>query len=188
MFINWFSNPWSWYIAGPLLGLIVPILLILGNKSFGVSSSLRHICAIVLPSKTPLFLYDWKKEIWSLLFVLGVVIGGFISVVLFPNPQPMKLATQTLSFLQDMHVDFNEGLLPQNLFSWSSLITIKGFLIIVVGGFMVGFGTRYAGGCTSGHGILGIANLQWTSLLATISFFTGGILFSHFVLPYILKL
>jgi uncharacterized membrane protein YedE/YeeE len=60
--------------------------------------------------------------------------------------------------------------------------------MIVVGGFLVGFGTRYAGGCTSGHAIMGLSNLQWPSLVATISFMVGGFIMANLILPFILKL
>ena len=72
-------KPWPWFIAGPLIGLTVPILLILGNKSFGISSSLRHFCAACIPSKLPFFDYEWKKEVWNLFFVTGIFIGGIIA-------------------------------------------------------------------------------------------------------------
>jgi uncharacterized membrane protein YedE/YeeE len=90
--------------------------------------------------------------------------------------------------LKGWGLDTSTGLLPPEVFNWTTLFTSKGFFIIIVGGFLVGFGTRYGGGCTSGHGILGLSALQWPSLVATMSFFLGGILFSHFVLPYILSL
>jgi uncharacterized protein len=88
-----------WYIAGPLIGLMVPTLLILGNKAFGVSSSLRHICAACLPAKIPFFSYDWKKETWNLFFVAGILIGGFIAGTLLFNPQPVQINPKLLAEL-----------------------------------------------------------------------------------------
>lgn len=162
--MDFLYQPWPWYVAGPIIGLSVPLLLLLGNKKLGISSTLRHICAACVPASIPLFQYDWKKEIWSLYFVGGILIGGFIGGVLFSD---------------------GTDLLPREIFNWSELITARGFIMIIVGGFMVGFGTRYARGCTSGHGILGLSALQWPSLVAIMAFFLGGILFSNFVVPYL---
>lgn len=181
-------KPWPWYVAGPIIGLSVPALLLLGNKKLGISSTLRQICAACYPAKIPLFDYDWKKNSWNLYFAVGILIGGFIGGYVFANPDPVNVTAETISLFQSWGLSDYRGLLPYELFNWNSLLTLKGFLLIIVGGFFVGFGTRYAGGCTSGHGILGMSALQWPSLLATASFFAGGILFSHFVLPYILAL
>lgn len=182
------TSPWPWYIAGPLIGLTVPALLILGNKSFGISSSLRHICAACLPAKIPFFQYDWKKESWNLFFVSGIVLGGFIAAVLLKNPQPMQVDSELVKDLATYGINDYSGLLPSEIFSWEQLLTLKGFLMIVFGGFLVGFGTRYAGGCTSGHSIMGLSTLQWPSLIATICFMLGGIVMSNYILPYILTL
>lgn len=175
-------------MAGPLIGLTVPALLLLGNKTFGVSSSLRHICASCFPAKIPFFKYDWKKEIWNLLFVAGIFLGGAIGIYLLANPNPMiinpKLATELAGY---GITDFN-SLVPTDIMNLQAVATPRGFLLMVVGGFMVGFGTRYAGGCTSGHSIMGLSNLQWPSLVATICFMLGGIIMANFILPSILSL
>ena len=187
-FIEWIRQPWPWYVAGPLIGLVVPLLLILGNKTFGVSSTLRHICAACLPGNISFFKYDWKKEAWNLFFVGGILIGGFIAGNLFQNPQPVQLNPRLVSELQHYSINNFRKPLPPELFSWSTLFTLKGFIMIPVGGFLVGFGTRYAGGCTSGHSIMGLSNLQWPSLVATIAFFTGGLIVANLIIPYILKI
>lgn len=180
-------QPWDWYIVGPLIGLTIPFLLIIGNKTLGISSSFRHTCAAVFPNNIPFFKYDWKKENWNLFFVAGLLIGGYIAEVFMKNPNPISLNSQTISELQALGVqDFN-NLLPRDIFNINSLFTLKGFVLFVVGGFLVGFGTRYANGCTSGHAIMGISNLQLPSLIATISFMIGGILSANFLLPLILK-
>ncbi len=181
-------KPWPWYLTGPIIGLCVPALLLLGNKQLGVSSTLRQICAGCFPANIPFLRYDWKKDAWNLFFVVGILIGGFIGGSLFADPRPTALSEGTIALLEQQGITDVKGLLPSQVFNWTTLLSLKGFLMMVVGGFMVGFGTRYARGCTSGHGILGLSALQWPSLLATASFFVGGIVFSYFVLPHILAL
>jgi len=181
------KQPWPWYIAGPLIGLTVPVLLLIGNKSFGISSSLRHICAACLPANIPFFKYDWKKEVWNLFFVAGILLGGFLGVQILSNPLPMVLAPTLVADLANYGVSDFTGLVPVELYNWETLFTLKGFFLIVVGGFLVGFGTRYAGGCTSGHAIMGLSTLQWPSLIATCCFMAGGFLMANLILPYILK-
>jgi uncharacterized membrane protein YedE/YeeE len=179
---------WPWYVAGPIIGLIVPLLLLLGNKKLGISSTLRQICAACVPANIPFFKYDWKKDSWNLFFAAGILIGGFLGGYVFANPNRVAISESTQEYLQSFGITDFTGLMPVEIFNWHSLFTLKGFLLMVAGGFMVGFGTRYARGCTSGHGILGMSALQWPSLIATICFFLGGILFSHLVLPFVLGL
>ncbi|MDX2189528.1 MAG: YeeE/YedE thiosulfate transporter family protein [Bacteroidota bacterium] len=186
--MEFIAQPWPWYGAGPLIGLVVPLLLILGNKPFGISSTFKHICAMCTPVKVPFFDYDWKKEIWNLYFVGGILIGSFVAMFVIGHPDYLKLNPDTISQLTTEGLTDFKGLMPTEIFSWSSLITVKGFIFIVIGGFLVGFGTRYGNGCTSGHAITGIANLQWVSLLATICFMTGGFITTHLILPYLLAL
>ena len=151
---------WNWYIAGPIIGLIVPLLLIVGNKLFGISSSFRHVCAIALPKKKIEFLqYDWKKHKWNLFFVVGIGIGGYIAA----------------NFLTTGELQ----LLPPHFY------TAEGMVKLFLGGILVGFGTRYAGGCTSGHAISGLSTMQLSSLKAVISFFIGGVI-SASVINYFL--
>jgi uncharacterized membrane protein YedE/YeeE len=182
------SGPWPWYVAGPLIGLTVPALLILGNKIFGISSSLRHICAACLPANIPFFKYNWKKELWNLFFVLGIFIGGLISYLFLKNPNPIELNPQLVNELKQYGINDFNSLVPTDLFSLDNLLSLKGFFLMVVGGFMVGFGTRYAGGCTSGHSIMGLSLLQLSSLIATICFMLGGIVAANFLLPVLLNL
>jgi hypothetical protein len=187
-FIEWIKQPWPWYVAGPLVGLTVPTLLLIGNKSFGISSSLRHICAACLPANIPFFKYDWKREAWNLFFVLGIFSGGIIAATLLQNPEPVAIHPALANTLAGYGItDFN-GLVPAQLFNWPALLTLKGFILIVVGGFLVGFGTRYAGGCTSGHSIMGLSTLQWPSLVATCCFMAGGFIMTNLILPFILSL
>ena len=186
--IDFLKQPWAWYVAGPLIGLMVPLLLILGNKTFGISSSLRHICAACLPAKIPFFHYDWKKEAWNLFFAAGIILGAFIVASFLNNPNPINLNSKLVAELNQYGITNQTSLLPEQLFNWQQLLTIKGLFFMVFGGFLVGFGTRYAGGCTSGHAIMGLSNLQWPSLIATISFMAGGFIMANLILPFILKL
>ena len=187
-FIEWIKQPWPWYVAGPLIGLIVPLLLIMGNKAFGISSSLRHVCAACLPANIPFFKYDWKKEIWNLFFVGGIVIGAVLVTQFFSNPNPIELNSKLVADLQTHGISNFKGMVPTELFNWNSLLTVKGIIMIVIGGLLVGFGTRYAGGCTSGHAIMGLSNLQLPSLIATISFMVGGFIVANLIIPILLKL
>lgn len=186
--MNWINQPWPWYIAGPLIGLIVPVLLLIGNKSFGISSSLRHICAACFPANISFFKYDWKKEAWNLFFVGGILLGGILTVMLIPNSGDVKVNPKLAAELTTYGITDYSGLVPNQLFNWTTLFTLKGFIMIVVGGFLIGFGTRYGGGCTSGHAIMGLSTLQWPSLVATCCFMGGGFLMANVILPIILKL
>jgi uncharacterized membrane protein YedE/YeeE len=168
--------------------MAVPALLLSGNKALGISSTLRQICAACFPSNIPFLQYDWKKDSWNLYFVIGILIGGFIGGGLFADPDQVQLSPSTVAVLQSQCLMDFDGLLPRELFNWNNLFTWQGFILMVVGGFLIGFGTRYARGCTSGHGIFGLSSLQWTSLLATVSFFVGGIICTHFILPAVLAL
>lgn len=181
------KNPWHWSVAGLLIGLTVPVLLILGNKSFGISSNLRHICAACIPANISFFKYDWKKEAWNLFFVAGVLLGGFIGTHFMTNPQAIVINPQTIHDLTALGVKDFSNLMPNDIFSFGTLFSLRGFFFFVVGGFLVGFGTRYAGGCTSGHAIMGLSNLQLPSLVATVAFMVGGFVGTHFLLPLILK-
>lgn len=182
------STPWPWYVAGPLIGLIVPALLLIGNKTFGISSNLRHICAACFPANIPFFKYDWKNELWNIFFVGGIILGAFIATQYLTNPLPIKIDPTLQATLESWGIHDFSNLLPNELFSFQALFTIRGFILMVIGGFLVGFGTRYANGCTSGHAIMGLSNLQWPSLMATICFMIGGFVMTNFILPIILQL
>ena len=185
--MDWLTRPWPWYVAGPLIGLFVPLLLLLGNKLFGVSSNLRHACAAVFPRDVAHFGYDWRREGgWNLAFALGICVGGFLAGFAFANPEPVAIAAATRAELAALGVTDFRGLVPAELFSWSSLLTPRGMAMLVGGGLLVGFGTAYAGGCTSGHGLSGVAALQPASLLALVAFFIGGIVGTFLLLPLLL--
>ena len=187
-FIEWIKQPWPWYVSGALIGLTVPVLLILGNKSFGISSSLRHICAACIPANIPFFKYDWKREMWNLFFVAGIILGAIIATGILNNHQAIQLNPKLVADLQQYGIHDYSKLAPTQLFNWPALLTLKGFIMMIVGGFLVGFGTRYAGGCTSGHAIMGLSNLQLPSLIATVCFMIGGFIMANLILPFILQL
>ena len=180
-------QPWPWYVAGPIIGLTVPLLLLAGNKMLGISSSLRHLCAICFPADVPFLKYNWKEQMWNIFFAAGLLIGGFIGGVLLKPLRPMPLSEATTKTLASYGISSTKQLLPTEIFSWAHLLTWQHLLIVVGGGFLVGFGTRYGNGCTSGHGIFGLSTFQWPSLVAVILFFASGILTSNFILPLLLR-
>ncbi|MGM0586858.1 MAG: YeeE/YedE family protein [Bacteroidota bacterium] len=185
--MEWLFEPWPWYVAGPLIGLTVPMLLIIGGKQFGISANLRHACAACNIGSIEFFQYDWKKAgKWNLTFLVGVVLGGFIAGYVFQNPEPVAIASSTIADLRELGITNFDGLVPQEIFNWGSLGTTTGWIILGLGGFLVGFGARYAGGCTSGHAISGIADLQVASMIATAAFFVGGLIMTYYIYPLIL--
>jgi uncharacterized membrane protein YedE/YeeE len=180
-------QPWPWYVAGPLIGLMVPALLLAGNRSFGISSNLRHVCAIAIPGRADFFRYDWRESgAWNLAFAAGIVLGGALAMRLLPSPHDMLLAPATSMAMHGLGIHDFAGLVPRELFSWHALTTLRGLVMIVGGGFLVGFGTSYAGGCTSGHAISGLADLQLSSLIAVVGFFGGGLASTWLLLPWLL--
>lgn len=184
-------QPLPWYIAGPLIGLVVPALLLFGGKVFGISANLRHACAAlpVPESKKPGFLrYDWRHAgLWNFVFILGIAAGGFVSIRLLGDPSAaLALAPDTIASLRDLGLSDLSGFVPADLFSWSALTSAPGLIALVGGGFLLGFGARWAGGCTSGHAISGLADLQVPSLVAVLGFFIGGLLAVHVLLPALL--
>lgn len=187
-FIEMIRQPWPWYVAGPLIGLTVPLLLILGNRTFGISSSLRHICAACLPANIPFFKYNWKKEAWNLYYVAGIFVGGVLAAQFLVDPNAVVVNPKLAEELSTYGITDYSNLVPVQVFNWDTLFTLKGLILIVGGGFLVGFGTRYAGGCTSGHAIMGLSSLQWPSLVATMGFMVGGFIFANLVLPLIMRL
>lgn len=180
-------QPWPWYVGGPLIGLMVPLLLYIGNQSFGVSSSFRHMCSATVPAGLEYFDYNWKEHKWNIWLVAGMIIGGFLGGFVFGNPHPIRLAADTKQQLSALGIHDFSGLIPGGLFNWNNLLTIRGFIVMVVGGFLVGFGARYAGGCTSGHAITGMAAFQKASLISVVFFFVGGLLVTYFLLPLIIS-
>jgi len=183
-------EPWPWYVAGPAIGLIYFALYYVG-KRFGISGTYKTTCSMLGAGKfIKYFDYKWKNDIWNLMFVVGMILGGFLAGFVFPNDIPgVDLSDATVASLEGLGFSsFKETIIPQEIFTWETLFSIKGFVFIVVGGLLVGFGTRYADGCTSGHAITGLANLEFSSLVAVIGFFIGGMFTTFFFVPYIMNL
>lgn len=179
-------QPWPWYISGPLLALVMFFLVYFG-KTFGVSSNLRTLCTIAGAGKyTDFFRFDWKSQLWNLMVVFGAIIGGCIAYFLLSDHSLMQLSNNTVVRLQEFGFEnIGETLVPMEVFGSEAVLSLKGLSVLIIGGFLVGFGTRYAGGCTSGHAITGLSNLQLPSLIAVIGFFIGGLLMTHLILPLI---
>lgn len=179
-------KPWPWFVSGPLLATVLLLLLYFG-KTFGMSSNLRTFCSISGAGKyADFFKLDWKAQRWNLTVVLGAIIGGFIATKFLSDGSAIQLSTETIYDLAQMNFTrAGETLLPAEIYGWDAIFSLKGMSILLIGGFLVGFGTRYAGGCTSGHAITGLSNLQLPSLIAVIGFFIGGLIMTHFILPLI---
>lgn len=174
-----FSQTWPWFVSGPLIAMVMLALLYLGGQ-FGVSSTLRVMCSAAGGNKlNDYFRWDWKSQTWNLVFVLGAIIGGFLATSLLNGHEVSEISVKTQNALAHHDIIFDHSLAPASLFSWSSLNQSSSLICLCLGGFLIGFGTRWAGGCTSGHAISGLSNLQWPSLVAVIGFFTGGLLATH---------
>jgi uncharacterized membrane protein YedE/YeeE len=183
--IELIQQPWAWYVSGAAIAAIMFLLLFFGG-SFGFSSNLRTICAACgAGNKTDFFKFDWKAQLWNLVFLLGAIIGGFIASQYLSTDAPVQISNNTINDLSKLGFAAPTGLQPTELFSWEAFFTIKGFSILAIGGLLIGFGTRYAGGCTSGHAISGLSNLQWPSLIAVIGFFIGGLIMTFLIFPLI---
>jgi uncharacterized protein len=168
---------------------MVPLLLLAAGREFGVSASLQHLCSALTGGKGRFVRYDWKSiGGWNLVFFFGIALGGVIAVWLLHVPVSVPISASTVATLHKLGVAHGASLMPASLFSWQALRTAPGFIAMVAGGFLVGFGARYAGGCTSGHGITGLSQFELPSLLAVCGFFAGGVFTSFVLLPLILRL
>ncbi len=184
--MDFLTQPWPWYVAGPMIGLVVPAVYWYGGRKWGVSSTLRDMCAAVMPANLDYFKYEWKqKGAWRLTMVLGLLIGGFVGTLTAATTD-VAISDATRADLTRLGLTDFSGVAPVELFAWSSLGSFAGLTLIIGGGFLVGFGTRYADGCTSGHAISGLANLRVQSLVAVLGFFAGGLIATHLLLPMIL--
>ena len=178
-------QPWSWWFSGIMIAAIMFFLLYFG-QSFGFSSNLRTICASVgLGKSTKFFDFNWKAQSWNLVFLIGAILGGFIAREFLSTDAPVLISEATIQDLSKLGIAAPESLQPAELFGLDAVLSIKGFLLLALGGLMVGFGSRYAGGCTSGHAISGLSDLQVPSLIAVMGFFIGGLLMTYLFLPLI---
>jgi uncharacterized membrane protein YedE/YeeE len=184
--MNVFFQTWPWYVSGFLIGLIMLSLIIFG-KQFGMSSNLETLCSMSgLGKKVSYFNFDWKTNKWNLMVVLGAMLGGFVAVNFMSDPTNVTINPATVYQLSTLGIDAPDGkLAPDALFGNQIFESPKSIFILLIGGMLIGFGTRYAGGCTSGHAISGLSNLQLPSLKAVIGFFIGGLIMAHFILPLI---
>lgn len=179
------SQTWAWWFSGILISATMFFLLFFG-QSFGFSSNLRTICSIAgAGKKVKFFDFNWKTQIWNLVFLVGAILGGFLAKTFFSSPEPIPISESTISDLAKLGFAAPVGVQPLELFSLDALFTLKGFLVLSIGGLLVGFGSRYAGGCTSGHAISGLSDLQLPSLYAVVGFFIGGLAMTHLIFPLI---
>jgi uncharacterized protein len=148
-------TPISWALAGAGIAAVTLALLFLLNRRLGISTGFEDLCSLVL--QAPYFRRQTLLGArgWRLPFVAGLLLGGVLSAVLGGGWQP----TWNLGML-----DARLGLGHAGKLAW-----------MFAGGLFIGFGTRMAGGCTSGHGIFGLSNLELPSAVSTASFMAGGI-------------
>ncbi len=184
--IDFLLNPWPWWFSGLIIAVVMFVLLFFG-KSFGFSANLRTMCSIGgAGKKVKFFDFDWKKQIWNIVFLIGAVIGGYIAYAFLTHGNhAVDISESTVQDLQALGFSAPTAMQPSELFNLESAFSLKGFLLLAIGGLMVGFGARYAGGCTSGHAISGIADLQIPSFIAVIGFFIGGLIMTFGVFPLI---
>ncbi len=189
-----FHRPWPWAFSGVMIAIVMFLLLFAG-RTFGVSSSFDALCTLAgAGKKVKYFQVDWRPKAWMFVFLLGTVCGSAIATIWMQSPEPVQISQATRDDLSALGINApttlaeGRGYVPEEIFNFKSLLTLRGFILLVVGGFMIGFGTRWAGGCTSGHAISGLSNLQLPSLIAVIGFFIGGLIMTHLLLPMILKL
>lgn len=179
-------EPWPWYVGGPMIALVMFLLIFMGKK-FGMSSNLETMCTICGAGKsTDYFNVDWKASRWNLIVIVGAAIGGFIGAHLLSHDASVEISSETVAKLENLgFFSAGETYLPTRLFSLEALTNPFSVFILVIGGLLIGFGARYAAGCTSGHAISGLSNLQLPSLIAVIGFFIGGLVMIHLVFPII---
>jgi len=184
--MDFILQPWAWYVAGPVIAIVMFLLFYFGER-FGVSSNLETFCAIGGAGKlTNYFKIDWKQNKWNLMFVAGAIAGGFISSTWLTTSDAVAINPQTIKDLADIGIaNAGSSYLPDEIFSIDTMLTLKGFSTLLIAGLMVGFGARWAGGCTSGHAIVGLSNLEIPSLISVIGFFIGGLIMTWFILPLI---
>ena len=178
-------EPWPWYVAGPLIGLMVPLLLLLGNRQFGMSAAVQDFCAWCLKSPKGYFHFDAQKSAWRLWFSLGVAFAGF-TIYLLDKGHTIALSDAAMQSNSALGLSPTEGYYPKELLGSYQDFGVWQAIYLLIAGILVGFGTRMAGGCTSGHSIMGLAQFNPASLVATIGFFAGGLAMTHLAFPHFL--
>jgi uncharacterized membrane protein YedE/YeeE len=185
MILDFLTQPWPWWFAGMVIASVMFLLIFFG-QSFGFSSNLRTLCSIAgAGKKVKFFDFNWKSQIWNIVFLLGAIIGGFIAKEFLSTGAPIEISQASIQSLSEYGFQAPKGAQPDEIFNWDAVFSLKGFSILALGGLMVGFGSRYAGGCTSGHAISGLSDLQLPSLVAVIGFFIGGLAMTYLVFPFI---
>src|ERR1043165_7214140 len=150
MLISLIRGPWPWYVSGPLIGLFVPLLLLIGNKQLGMTGALRATCAAIAPSDLDFFRYDWKKSgSWNIALAAGILVGAVLAVAMLGGGATPAVSPRTRDAIAALGLASPSGLVPAQLFSWRALLTLRGALSIIGGGFLVGFGSSYEIGRTS---------------------------------------
>ena len=182
------KGSWPWYITGILFGLIVPLLLLIGNKPFGISKSLKDIASLLPQKRFRQLKQDLTPNAWRLYLISGIIIGGYLAVVFLNGNATVDLSKATISDLEAIGITNFDGLVPSQIFNWEFLLSAQGLIIMVLGGFLIGFGVRYANGCTSGHAIMGLSIFSPSSLIAVLGFFAGGLLMTHILFPLLFTL
>ncbi len=185
--MHWIYEPWPWYIGGLFIAATLILLLLMG-KTFGFSSNLRTMCTLMGAGKTcDFFCFNWKAQTWNLLFLVGTILGGFIAYhFLSVDAAAIPLGDTTIAKLNDLGFESaGKAYVPTELFGEGAFSSLKTIGLLLVAGFFVGFGSRYAGGCTSGHAISGLSNFQLPSLIAVIGFFIGGLIMVHLIFPFL---
>lgn len=178
-------QPWSWWFSGIVIAVVM-FILIFSGKSFGFSSNLKTLCTLCGAGRvSTYFNFDWKSQRWNLVFLVGALIGGYIAGNFLCNDEPVAISQNTIDDLAVLGFSSPTSIQPEELYGMDNALTLKGFFLLALGGLFVGFGTRYAGGCTSGHAISGLSNLQLPSLIAVIGFFIGGLVMTFLLFPII---
>ncbi len=182
--MDYILQPWPWFFSGPLIAFVLFLFFYFG-QNFGVSSNLETLCTISGADKfSDYFKTDWRAKDWAIAFLIGLIIGGFIAANYLSNESTISLNPETIQELDKLGFkDAGKKLMPAELFSFENAFSLKGFVLLFVAGIFIGFGTRYADGCTSGHAITGLSSLQLPSLVAVIGFFIGGLIMIWILFP-----
>lgn len=139
------ASPWPFWLAGLAIGAFVPLFAWSTGKALGISGGYTELCAIDEPA---------RADRWKLWFVVGLPLGGLASRIV-GGASAWSTTVPSL----------------EHAYGWTPSVQLLAFAL---GGFLIGYGSRVAGGCTSGHSIVGIAIGARSSLVATIGFMLGG--------------